>query len=48
MMTKMQQSVACKNLKYGDKNVAISGMHKLQIYQHKNVEISDMHKLRRD
>ena len=40
--------MACTNLKYDDKNVAISGMHKLQIYQHKNVETSDMHKFRRD
>ena len=48
MTTKMKQSVACTNLKYDDKNVVISGMHKLQIYQHKNVESSDMHNFRRD
>ena len=44
----MWQSVACTNPKYDEKNVAISGMHKLQIYCHKNVETSDTPKLRRD
>ena len=38
--------MACTNFRYDDKNVVISGMHKLsKKYDDKNVIISGMHKL---
>ena len=37
--------MACTNFKYDDKNVAISGMHKLSKKYDKSVIISGMHKL---